>query len=111
MTFSTNCFENTTGVSFPDEIKWLLTLGNKFALPISQKNFPLLHVIADMKVVIQDIEDHHQKGIARSKFCNTISSFKRKFKNTNVGKFILKIHEKCIEFLKEHKDIAILKSD
>lgn len=98
-----------TDIEFPMEIKWLLSLGGKFALPIQANDFPLLDIIVDMEECIKNMEDERQKEITRARVTNILSKL-----NTNLNEFdrtIIKIHDDCSKFLKDNKQIIIVKAD
>lgn len=56
-------FVNLTDTAFPLEFKWLLSLGDKFALPI--QHFPLLDLIVDVEECLRTVNDEHEKEIIR----------------------------------------------
>lgn len=109
---NTSWFVNQTSIEFPEESKWLLSLGTKFAIPINHDNFSPIHAIADVEQYIQKIEDDREKDIARSIFANRLTTFKRKIKNSPKQKFILKTYEKTRKFLhKYNKEIIVTTAD
>lgn len=108
--FNENWFQNFTNVDFDTESKWLLSLGNKFALPVSKENFSPISLIADMEQWVQNIKDDNEKDILRSKIANRISNFKRNSRINEKEKFILAIYEKTKEMVQKHKDKIIITS-
>ncbi|XP_055853675.1 uncharacterized protein LOC129917540 [Episyrphus balteatus] len=106
--YNESWLKNKTSVEFPIESKWLLSLGKKFALPISRENFSPIHIIAEIEQYIQTIEDNKQKEIARSKVSNKIINFKRNIKNTKREKFILKTYTTTKNIINKHKDDIIV---
>ena len=46
--FNKKWFVNLTNVDFPLEVKWLLSLGLKFGIPVESSGFPLFEFIADI---------------------------------------------------------------
>lgn len=104
-------FENKTHVEFPTEYKWLLSLGKKFAIPVSTNSFSALHTIADIEQCIQALEDEDEKEICRAKMANRVTGYKRNIRTTDKEKFILTIFDKTKMFLSKHKDIIIIQAD
>lgn len=114
LSFHDNWFKNLTDVNFPLEIKWMLSLGPNFALPVEQNNIPLFKLIADAEDCIRCIEDEKEKEIARARVTLLLSKAKQGSSLVNyneIDKTILKIHSDVISFLKQHKDIVIVKAD
>lgn len=109
-TFNEDWFINYTSVNFNLESKWLLSLGNKFALPVNNKNFSPIPLIADIEQWVQTIKDDTEKEITRSKIANRITQYKRNLRNNDKEKFILNIYEETKQFLKEHEDKIIITS-
>ncbi|XP_067615488.1 uncharacterized protein [Eurosta solidaginis] len=104
-------FVNKTEIHFPEEVKWLLSLGKKFTLPTTNSSFKPLKTIAEMEQVIQQIEDEREREIERTKLSSRIMQFKRHTKHNPTDKFILEAYRKTTEFLKKHKDIIVTDSD
>ena len=108
--YNEDWFVNKTNVEFPEECKWLLSLGEKFALPISKKTFSPIHVIADIEESIRTLKEDKEKETARAKIAGRISTFKRTQKPTSTDKFILNIYQQTQQFLREHKENIIITS-
>lgn len=106
--FNENWFINQTDIAFPDEIQWLLSLGNKFALPITNTNFSPVHMIADIEQYIQTIENEREKEITRSNIAARVVTYKRHIKNTALEKLILVIHKTTKKFLKQYENEIII---
>lgn len=106
--FNEDWFINFTTIEFEMEMKWLLSLGNKFALPINVKNFAPIPLIADIEQWVQTIKDETIKEITRSRIANRIANYKRKIKNTEKEKFILNIYEQTKRFINKHKEIITI---
>ncbi|XP_065356466.1 uncharacterized protein LOC135962995 [Calliphora vicina] len=112
LVYNDDWFINHTSIEFEMEHKWLLSLGNKFAIPVDRKNFTPIPLIADMEQWVQGIKDDTEKDITRSKIANRIAYFKRNLRNTEKDKFILSIYEVTRNFIKKHeKDIIITTAD
>ncbi|XP_067619832.1 uncharacterized protein [Eurosta solidaginis] len=100
-------FVNKTDIDFPDEIKWLLSLGKKFTIPTTKTNFTPINIIAEMEQFIQNIGDDKAKDAARNKLSNRILHFKRNSRHSAKEKFILQAFNKTKSFLTLHKNIVI----
>ncbi|XP_065358792.1 uncharacterized protein LOC135952935 [Calliphora vicina] len=112
LVYNDDWFINHTSIEFEMEHKWLLSLVNKFAIPVDRKNFTPIPLIADMEQWVQGIKDDTEKDITRSKIANRIAYFKRNLRNTEKDKFILSIYEVTRNFIKKHeKDIIITTAD
>ncbi|XP_067634483.1 lamin-like protein [Eurosta solidaginis] len=101
-------FVNNTKISFPEEVKWLLSLGKKFTLPTTKTNFSPIHIIAEMEQAIQALNDDKAKEMARNKLSNRILQFKRNIKNNAMEKFITTAYNKSKSFLNLHKNKIII---
>lgn len=102
--FNDDWFVNNTTIKFELESKWLLSLGNKFAVPVNNKNFAPIPLIADIEQWVQSLSDDTEKEITRSKIANRITNFKRKIRNSEKERFILSIYEETKQFIKKHED-------
>lgn len=113
LVFNNEWFENKTEVNIPLECKWMLSLGKKFSLPINERNFSPIHVIADIENCILTIDDYadREKDALRTKLANQITSFKRKIKINEREKFIFTAFEKTKTFLNDHQEIIIIQAD
>lgn len=107
-----NWFVNKTNIVFPEDCKWLLSLGSKFALPVKNENMSTINLIADLEQWVQTITDDKEKETIRSKITNRILTHRRTARNTPKEKFILNIYDETRKFIKKHNDdIIITKSD
>ncbi|XP_036339738.1 uncharacterized protein LOC118749054 [Rhagoletis pomonella] len=104
-------FCNITSTEIPDDIQWLLSLGPKFALPISNKEFPLFKIIADGENCIQTIKDKEKQEIERNNLTTLIRDYINKTTNTIRDKFIHNTFHSAKTFLKNHDQILILNAD
>lgn len=102
--FNEDWFVNYASVVFNKETKWMISLGNKFALPVSKENCCPIPLIADIEQWVQTLKDDTEKEIIRSKIANRITNYKRKLKNTEKEKYILSIYDETKHFLKELGD-------
>lgn len=113
LTFHDKWFKNLTDIDIPLEVKWLLSLGNKFALPINLDKLPLFKLIADVEDCLRRIADEKERDTVRARITHILSTVKH---NNNVAqnpldRVILNIHNDCIAFLKQHNDIIIVQAD
>lgn len=104
-------FINTTEVQFPEEIMWLLSLGKKFALPITHKDFPLFNVIAEGECCIKTIKDEKEQEVARGKFCNLIHSRKRLVNHSPFDRFCIQVHKETKKLLNDNPEIMVTSAD
>lgn len=110
--FNSSWFVNKTNIEFSDENKWLLSLGSKFSLPVNNKNFSTVNLIADIEQWVQTLDDDREKEIIRSKITNRILTYKRATRNNLKEKFILRVYEDTKQLLRKYKDkIVVTKSD
>lgn len=112
MDLNSNAFENRTQIQFPKETEWLLSLGEKFALPFQHTDFPMLQMIADGEHAIQHISDHEKQNLVRTNFISHIGKHinTRKTKDQK-EKVLLTIFNNTKKFLNEHKDILVISAD
>ncbi|XP_055912316.1 uncharacterized protein LOC129946222 [Eupeodes corollae] len=109
--FHEKWFDNRTTIKFPLEIKWLLSLGKKFALPIDKKTFPLFQLIADGEEVIREVKDEKEQELIRAQYGNMLHSFQRSQNSDQFAKYVLYVNKQAISFLKRNKNIIILSAD
>lgn len=106
-----NWFVNKTETNIPIEAQWLLSLGPKFALPITRNDFPLFKCIADGEMCIQTIKDREEQDVARTKFTTLIERHLNTMNINGRDKAILKTVEQTRKFLIQNKNIIITNSD
>ncbi|XP_037942461.1 uncharacterized protein LOC119675342 [Teleopsis dalmanni] len=115
-----NWFFNFTDIKFPSEIQWLLSLSNKFSLPIHQHNFPLFQTICDIEDCIRLVSDEKERDVMRARITNILMSnninrnnfqYSRNNKDIIISQFITKTHDDCIQFLRKNKHIIIIRAD
>lgn len=99
---------NNTNINLPEESKWLLSLGKKFALPVNTNNFSPINIIADLEQAVQTLTDETEKEIARTKIYKNIANHKNKITNTAKEKFILQTYQTTKRLLSEHKEKIIV---
>lgn len=102
-------FINNTHIVFPKESIWLLSLGNKFALPTTKENFSIIHTVAEIEFIVQRLKiEQEEKDKMRNKVTNRLSNYKRNLVNSNEEKFINKVYKNTKIFLKKHEEEVIL---
>lgn len=106
--FNEDWVVNYTDIDFGFESRWLLSLGNKFALPVNDENFKPIPLIADIEQWVQNIKDDSEKDIKRAKIANRIASFKRNLRNTDKEKFILAIYKETKNVIRIHEAKIII---
>lgn len=103
---------NLTDVIVPSDIRWLLSLGPKFALPSKHDEFPLFDFIADTEALIQTIDEVKNKDIARAKITNILSNANCIHKRENIIDLTIdNIYKDTKKFFTEHKELIVVSSD
>lgn len=100
-------FINKTNIHFPEEVKWLLSLGRKFTIPTTHTSLKPIKIIAEMEQIIHQIEDERTKEMERSRLSNRILQFKRHSKLNPAEKFILQTFNQTKAFCKNIKMILL----
>ncbi|XP_067625259.1 uncharacterized protein [Eurosta solidaginis] len=108
MRLNEDWFVNNTNIEVPQESRWLLSLGNKFALPVSRKTFSPIEIIADLEQCVQSFEDEREKDTVRSDIAAKINTFQQKIRNCTKDKFILKTSTDTKRFLNQHRNEIII---
>lgn len=109
--FNEKWFVNKTDTEFPDDVKWLLSLGQKHALHIPKPEFPLFKYIADAEDLVQSYKQKDEQERARTMFTTTIDNHINKMRENKREKFMRKTVEQTNNFLKKNKDVLILNAD
>ncbi|XP_073826795.1 uncharacterized protein [Musca autumnalis] len=104
-------FVNKTTTTFPEDVKWLLSLGDKHCLPTTRREFPLFKFIADAEDIIQCNNDKEQQEMGRTKLTTMIESHTNKMRENPRDKFIISTVERTRNFIRQNKDILILNAD
>ncbi|XP_050507145.1 uncharacterized protein LOC126884882 [Diabrotica virgifera virgifera] len=108
ITFQEKWFKNLTDITFPYNVKKLLSLGPKFCLFPSAKDFKMSSLLSDIEFLISGLE-LQEKDIMRSQSTNVITNFLHK--TSKEGHFLNNIYNECKQFLKSHLEIYIVRSD
>lgn len=106
-----NWFVNKTNTHIPENVQWLLSLGQKHALPTVKHEFPLFKYIADGEDCIQTIDDKEEQELARSKFTSILENHVNKQSLSMRDRYTVNIVDEADRFLRKHKDIFILNAD
>lgn len=109
--FNKKWFVNKTNIVIPEDVQWILSLGQKHGLPVRREDFPMMKYITDGEDFIQQIIDKEEQEITRTQFTNMIDNHLNKLKLNNRDKFTLSITKKATRFLGAHKNLLIVKAD
>lgn len=104
-------FVNKTDLVFPKNVEYVLSLGQKHALPITREDFPTLKVISEGEDFIQTLDNSEDQEIARNKLTSIIDNHLNKITLTNRDRFMLDNVKETKKFLARNKDTMILKAD
>ncbi|XP_059225896.1 uncharacterized protein LOC131997970 [Stomoxys calcitrans] len=104
-------FVNKTEREIPTNVQWILSLGPKHALPHTNKNFPLLQVIAEGEECVQTIENREEQEMGRTKLTTLIDDHLRKSKMSMRDKYVVDTVSQTRKYLKENEDLLILTAD
>ncbi|XP_044757504.1 uncharacterized protein LOC123315739 [Coccinella septempunctata] len=106
-------FVNLTNIEFPENIKYLLSLGDKFNLPYSSPTQPLKEIIIDIEYILSTCNDEDSTNLARSSLINSITNFIRsKNQETDrLNNILRKWIRETKQFLKTNENIIITKAD
>lgn len=109
--FNDNWFVNTTNTVFPEDSQWLLSLGEKYNLPTTRRDFPIVKYIADGEDLIHTIKGKEEQESARTKLTYMIDNHMNKMRENGRDKFILRTVVQTRHFLNKNKNILILNAD
>ncbi|XP_062714289.1 uncharacterized protein LOC134291043 [Aedes albopictus] len=108
---------NGTQVTIPPEAEVLLSLGPKFALPHT-KSDPVFfyHMLADIECILKSENDASIQDRTRCAVANVVLNHLHRGENQNshqdpLVKFCKSAEKVTRKFLKEHPDVAVVKSD
>lgn len=104
-------FVNKTNTTIPDDVQWLLSLGQKHTIPTNKRQFPLFKLIADGEDCIQTLIDKEDQEIARTKLTSMLENHMNKHSLTMRDRFVLNTVEQTRTFLHKNKNILILNAD
>ncbi|XP_055527465.1 uncharacterized protein LOC129720078 [Wyeomyia smithii] len=107
----------TNATSLPAETITLLSLGPKFAFPVTKlSHIPLFHVMCDVENIIQSHQDKRIQDTTRCQATNIILNFIHGFgsqvdASEPLGRWCSTAQKVTGNFLKAHPEILILSSD
>ena len=101
-------FRNLTTITFPEDIKQILSLGRKFSLCPTIKELNIPSLLADLETAIARF-DTQQKDLFRNRFTNIITKFIQ-HQGTNKQHFN-EVFNKTKRFLQEHPEAYVTGSD
>lgn len=104
-------FVNKSDFNIPAEVQWVLSLGQKHALPIKNDDIPFLKVIAEGEDFIQTLTEREEQETARNIFTDIISNNLHREKLTNRDKFMLDKVNTTKNFLRNNGNLLILNAD
>lgn len=103
---------NLTDITVPDEVKWVLSLGGKFALPVTLNQKLLFHTISNVEDQLKLINEDRTKDIIRAKVANILTNHqhqqKRGSKPTAIDRWIIQTHEETKKFLKNNNHVIVV---
>lgn len=112
MTNQNNWIKNLTGRTIPQEHLNILSLGDKFNLPIKNHHTPNAEIIAHLEPTIQKLENTLDRTELRNKLCNILTNHRKmRGKKTTFDTILHMQIEKTKQYLKENPDILVLNAD
>ncbi|XP_055522514.1 uncharacterized protein LOC129716705 [Wyeomyia smithii] len=108
---------NATNVQVPPETTALLSLGPKFALPVTHlSQVPLFRVLSDLETIIQSHQDKRIQDSNRCRATNIILNYIHGFGSLvdalePIGRWCTEAQKTTAKFLKAHPEILVLSSD
>ncbi|XP_062705479.1 uncharacterized protein LOC134287552 [Aedes albopictus] len=117
MSGNPKAIHNGTQTTIPPETEILLSLGPKFALPMTDlEQVPFYHLMADVEQVIKTNPNTVTQDQTRCAVANVITNYIHRMRNRNnqfepIAKFCNKAEETTRRFLKDNPNILVLKSD
>lgn len=103
-----NFFKNLTNINIPKDIQSFLSLGPKFNLPTTPTNIRIENYISEIEDALSTIPSD-QSNIIRAKTTNMLTNFL--LNKNRVNYEIESIIKKTKTFLKQEKELIILKAD
>ncbi|GBP09267.1 hypothetical protein EVAR_68919_1 [Eumeta japonica] len=58
--FNREWFVNKTNIDIPEDVQWILSLGQKYALPLDRKRFPMMKIITEGEDIIETVQDKEE---------------------------------------------------
>lgn len=106
-------FINLTDKEIPSDVKSILALGNKFAVPHKKKEIPIFDVVADIEAVTRAMEDEKIHNTVRSKAATVVFNHINSTDSciTRQKLILQRMYETTKKFLKENNDLMIIGAD
>lgn len=106
---------NASNIDIPPVVKSILSLGDKFCIPVSKTEIPYDTFISDVESSLFNVECQVDRTETRNRFVNILTNFK----NRSSHKEILTLKEKKLKrdiiitkrFVKQHPDLIISNAD
>lgn len=102
ITHNEKWFVNKTNTNIPNDVQWLLSLGQKHAIPTEKQNFPLFKYIADGEDCIQTLENKEDQEVARTKLTSMLENHINKHSLDKRDKYVLNTVGQTRSFLKKN---------
>lgn len=102
---------NLSNVEIPPNVKYLLSLGDKFNLPYSNNNLPLESLLTDTEYAITRINEEENKNECRNKCINILTNFINKQRNIKQQNPLQAYLKETKRFFKQHNNLIICKAD
>lgn len=103
---------NATNIDIPKEVMLLSGLGQKFCLPLNLNKLPIFDFIADVEVIIENLENDRIRDVIRNTTANSILNvLKRPKRLLNDEKLLMDWYKKSKQFLSDHPEIILTKSN
>lgn len=101
------------------DVKRILSLGNKFAVPATNESIPILKILVDVEDAIKLIPTNeadptiaNDREIIRSQVANILNNVRNKHESKSpINRFIMNAHQECKFFLKQHPEIIVTVAD
>lgn len=102
-------FMNVSDVDIPKEVSEFLSLGPKFGVSPTVRDFETKNFLADVECIVSDIPDDNKNNI-RAKITNNVTNFLNQIKTKPLTN-LQQSFKNTKKFLEENKELYILKAD
>ena len=113
--FNPDWLINLTDIDIPLDIKTLLSLGPKFALPDNDNRIPTEKIITEVEHVLHNLPEDKNPEIVRSECINIITNHINKNKSNKNKKHqnnqLATVSKATKHFLSDNNDILVLQAD
>lgn len=100
--------KNLTDTAIPNDILEFLSLGPKFSLPTTVKDFPIVHTLAEIETITRNLEPK-ERNITLAKSTNIITNYIQAQIHSN--NYLNVVMKTCQSFLNQNPDLLVLKAD